>query len=398
MIRESSTAESDIRKIAVLVETSNSVRRDMVLGISRYARLNGPWSLHIGTAANGDLVPKMKAWGAHGVISPIPNPTIGKALIGAGLPVVAICLKDEERKPRNPLSQLPNVTFDAAARVAELATEHFLERQIRHFAFVGLEGVGWSERRARAFQNRLEQQGIEPLVFRQAKRPPNQVWEREQKALTDWIRKLPKPVGILACNDERGRMVLDCCQLAGCPVPEAVAVLGVDNDEVFCNISDPPLSSIALGAQDAGFQAAELLDAIMRGKECDVAQVVAEAIGVVTRRSTDVMAVNDSDVAAAMRFIRQRYATPISVSDVADAVLMSRRALEKRFRSVLGRTILDDIQSVRIENAKRMLLETDESVARIAKLSGFATINYFIRFFRQRVGMSPSGFRGKRAG
>jgi LacI family transcriptional regulator, galactose operon repressor len=385
---------SDIPRIAVLIETSNSVRRDLVLGISRYARLNGPWSLHIGSCEYDEIVPKMKTWGTNGIIAPIPNARIGKALIDAGLPTIAVCLKDEQRAPKSPWSKLSEVAFDAAEIVAKLATEHFLERHFRHFAFVGLDDVTWSERRARAFRAQLNAAGFEPLVYRQPVSPRNRVWEREQDVLTEWIRGLPKPIGILACNDQRGRMVLDCCRMADFQVPEQVAVLGVDNDEEFCSMADPPLSSVALSAENSGYEVAELLDGIMRGRVRKPSQVSVEAVGIVARRSTDVSAVNDSDVSAALRFIREQHGRQISVADVANAVLLSRRGLEKRFRTVLGRTILEEIQTARIETAKRLLADTSHLISQVAELAGFGTIDYFIRLFRQRVGKSPAEFRG----
>jgi LacI family transcriptional regulator, galactose operon repressor len=386
----------EISRIAVLIETSNSVGRDLVLGISRYARLNGPWNLHVSVCAYEDLVANMQAWGANGIIALIPNARFAKELINTGIPTIAIRPQDEQSNSKNRPSTMSNVALDAAATVARLAIEHFLERQFRHFAFVGLGGVAWSERRERAFSDQLKERGFEPRVYRQPAKSRDRGWEREQDFLANWIRELPKPVGILACNDERGRMVLDCCRMASFQVPEQVAVLGVDNDDVYCNVSDPRLSSVILSANDAGYQAAELLDGLMRGRIRGPAQVSATAIGVVTRCSTEAVAVSDGDVSAALRFIRENYRDSISVTDVANAVLMSRRGLEKRFRQTLGRTILEEIQTVRIENAKRMLLETNHSISKVAELAGFGTTNYFVRFFRQRVGKSPSEFRGER--
>jgi LacI family transcriptional regulator len=369
MERAMRNSGDEIPRIAVLIETNNSVRRNFVIGISRYARLNGPWNLHIGSCEYSQIVPKMKSWRANGIISPIPNASIGRALIDA-------------------------VTFDAATIVAKLATEHFLERQFRNFAFVGLNDVTWSERRGRAFRTQLSAAGFKLYEYRQPDRPRDRVWELEQDVLTDWIRELPKPIGILACNDERGRMVLDCCRMAELKIPEQIAVLGVDNDDVFCNVADPPLSSVAIGAEHAGYEVAELLDAMMRGQVCRPQQVSVKAVEVVTRQSTDVVAVSDSDVSSALRFIREQVANQISVSQVANAVSMSRRALEKRFRNVLGRTILDEIQQVRMTCAKRLLWDTTYTIDRVAELSGFGTTNYFVRFFRQHVGISPSQFRG----
>jgi LacI family transcriptional regulator len=183
------------------------------------------------------------------------------------------------------------------------------------------------------------------------------------------------------------------CSVAGLHVPEDVAVVGVDNDEVFCELSNPPLSSVALNAKSAGYQAASLLDAMMTGRVRKPQRIIVEAIDVVTRRSTEIVEVGDADIAAALQFIRREQGCGISVDDVVEEVSVSRRHLEKRFRATIGRTILEEIQLVRLERAKRMLLETTYSVAKIASLTGFGSVGYFVQFFHTRVGKTPLKYR-----
>jgi LacI family transcriptional regulator len=392
--RTIASRKEEIPKVAVLLQTSGRVCRDAAMGIRRYTRLHGPWSVYFGSCEYQRLVPKLAQWGASGIIASIPNVRLGRALADAGLPTVAINVSDRVQELTSQILNRSDAMFDAAEPVAELAKQHFLERGFNHFAFVGVEDVVWSERREEAFRKQLASSGFKLHAYRQPARDRELAWVTEQITLSEWLRKLPTPVGILACNDEHGRMVLDCCRMAKLQVPEQVAVLGVDNDEFFCNLAEPPLSSIALDAQSTGYEMAELLDGIMQGLVRKPRHLAVKAVGVITRRSTDVLAVSDSDVAAAMRFIRESYAKPISVGNVADAVLMSRRALEKRFRRVLGRSVLEEIQIVRTETAKRLLLETEDSIARVARLSGFNSVDYFVRFFRQRVGVPPSRFRG----
>jgi LacI family transcriptional regulator len=172
-----------------------------------------------------------------------------------------------------------------------------------------------------------------------------------------------------------------------------VAVVGVDNDEVFCELADPPLSSVAVNAEAAGYRAAALLDGMMRGRVRKPQRIVVEALGVVTRRSTEIVAVEDADVAAALRFIHRAQGRDISVESVVQEVAVSRRNLEKRFRSMIGRTILEEIQLVRLERAKRLLVETTYPVSQIADMAGFGSAGYFIQFFQQRVGKTPRKYR-----
>jgi LacI family transcriptional regulator len=256
-----------------------------------------------------------------------------------------------------------------------------------------LEDRAWSTRRERAFAARLSQAGFTPHVYRQPKRRQDRHWEREQAILAEWMRKLPKPVGLFACNDDRGREVLEACRMAELRVPEDVAVLGVDDDEVFCALADPPLSSVALNAETAGYRAAELLDGLMQGRIKKPRRILVEALCVVKRRSTDIVAVEDQDVAAALQFIHREQGRGISVEDVVDEVAVSRRNLEKRFRETIGRTILEEIQIARLERAKRLLLDTTYPISKVADISGFGSTGYFIQFFQSRVGKTPRKFR-----
>jgi LacI family transcriptional regulator len=219
------------------------------------------------------------------------------------------------------------------------------------------------------------------------------VWEKEQIILADWISRLPMPIGLFACNDDRGREVLEACSLAGLEVPEDVAIVGVDNDEVFCELAFPPLTSIALNAETAGYRAAKLLDSMMRGQVSNPGRIVVETLGFVTRRSTEIIAVEDEDIAAALKFIYLEQGKGISVDDVVSHAAVSRRNLETRFRASIGRTILEEIQLVRLERAKRLLVETSYPVSRIADLAGFGSAGYFIQFFQKRVGKTPRKYR-----
>jgi LacI family transcriptional regulator len=265
---------------------------------------------------------------------------------------------------------------------------------LTRFAYVGSEDRPWSLRRESTFKNILGQRGYDVHIYRQPKRLQDRVWEREQAHLVRWIGQLPTPIGLLACDDDRGREVLEACSVAGLHVPEEIAVVGVDNDEVFCELSNPPLSSVSLNVKTAGYQAACLLDAMMSGRVRKPQRIVVEAVEVVTRRSSEIVEVEDADIAAALQYIRREQGRDISVDDVVDEVAVSRRHLERRFRETIGRTILEEIQLVRLERAKTLLRETNYSVSKVASMAGFGSVGYFVQFFHKRVNKTPLKYRG----
>jgi LacI family transcriptional regulator len=382
----------EVPKIALLIETSRGFGRDFLLGIARYSRLHGPWSFHITPGDYKQVVPKMKQWGGTGIIARIADDRTAQAVIAANVPTIAIGLTDEQMQSDNPLAKFSEISSDPV-EVARLAAEHLLERRFNCFAYVGSDDRGWSQRREKAFQQHLAAHGFEPYVYPIPKRAQDRVWEREQDLLARWIGKLPTPIGLFACDDDRGREVLEACKLAGVNVPEDVAVVGVDNDEVFCELADPPLSSIALNAETAGYRAAALLDLMMRGRVKKRQRIIVEALGVIRRRSTDILAVEDEDVASALQFIRRQQGRDVSVDRVAEEVALSRRSLEKRFRDTIGRTILEEIQLTRLERAKRLLRETTYPISKVSEIAGFGSTGYFIQFFQKHVGKTPRKYR-----
>ena len=382
----------EIPKVALLIETARGFGRDFLLGVARYSRLHGPWSFHITPGDYKQVVPKMKQWGGTGIIARISDKRIADAIISADVPTIVIGLTDEQMRPGSPLAKFSEISSDAT-EVSQLAAQHLLDRQLTRFAYVGSEDRAWSLRRERAYYEFLAERGFHPHIYRQPKRPRDRIWEREQEFLAHWISELPTPVGLFACDDDRGREVLEACSLAGLHVPEDVAIVGVDNDEVFCELADPPLSSVALNAEAAGYRAAALLDEMMHGRVRKPQRMVVEALNVVTRRSTEIIAVEDPDIATALQFIHREQGRGISVEDVVQEVAVSRRNLERRFRDAIGRTILEEIQLVRLERAKRLLVETTYPVSKVASLAGFGSAGYFIQFFQKQIGKTPRKYR-----
>jgi LacI family transcriptional regulator len=379
-------------RVALLIETSRGYGRGMLRGIVRYGRLHGPWSFYLTPGDFEQALPRMQQWGGTGTIARIETPRIAKAILAANLPTIALDLSDEQLRPGSPLLGLSQVESDSAG-AARMAAEHLLERGFQWYAFVGIAGRVWSRRRQESFCAAIAGHGYATHVYQPPRRKQDRPWEREQGYLATWLAALPKPIGLMACDDERGREVLEACRIANLQVPEEVAVVGVDNDELLCELADPPLSSVALNAEQGGYRTAELLDQLMRRKGRKPRRLIVEPLHVVTRRSTEIVAIDDRSVAGALNFIHQQAGRPIQIDDVVRHVAISRRALEIRFRDAIGRTILSEIQRIRLQRAKRLLLETDLPLPIVAESAGFGTPSYLVQVFRQRVGVTPAKYR-----
>jgi len=379
-------------KIALLVETARGYGRNLLRGIVRYARLHGPWGFYVTPGDFAQVLPQMQLWGGAGIIARVETPQVARAILASGLPTIALDLAEDQLRAGHPLSRLSEVASDSRG-AARMAAEHLLERGFRHYAFVGLAERVWSRRRQEGFAERIRTAGFEPHVYVPPRKVRDRRWEREQPVLAAWLRRLPRPVGLMACNDDRGREVLEACRAAGLQVPEELAVVGVDDDELLCELADPPLSSVALNAEAGGFRVAALLDRMMRGQVHQPCRLVVEPLHVVTRRSTDIVAHEDPVVAGALHFLHDHAGRPIGVGDVAEHLLVSRRTLEIRFKRVVGRTLLAELQRVRLERAQRLLRETDLPLPKVAEAAGYRSAAYLIQVFRKDLGQTPARYR-----
>jgi LacI family transcriptional regulator len=211
--------------------------------------------------------------------------------------------------------------------------------------------------------------------------------------MTRWIESLPRPVGIMACYDIRAQQLLDICRELNIAVPEEIAVIGVDNDRLLCDLCDPPLSSVTPDTHRTGFIAASLLDKQMAGERVESRAALIPPIGVETRQSTDVMAIDDPHIVSTLRFIRHNACSGIQVRDLLTRVPLSRRVLESRFKERIGRTPHEEITRIRMERVKTLLLETDLPLAAIAKRTGFNYIEYLNEAFKKWVGTTPGKYR-----
>jgi len=386
-------ATPPIPRVALLIETSVSYGRDLLVGIAKYLRIHGPWSVEFEAGNSYESQPTWFAnWTGDGIIARAKTEAFAKAIARRKVPCVD--LYGGHRDPA-----FPTVRSNESA-VGRLAAEHLLERGFRQFAFCGYNRIDWSDRRRDGFLHTIQASGFACTVFdNPLPQSGSVVAEYEQhgmryeRHLKQWLTSLPCPIGLMACNDSRGRQVITCCRDVGLSVPDDVAVIGVDKDEVLCELSDLGLSSVVLNTERIGFEAAALLARLMLGEKASPGEISVEPKGVVTRRSTDVLAIDDQEVALALRHIRDHACTGLDVAALLRAVPLSRSVLERRFSTILGRSPKAEILRVRLNRVCQLLAESDLSLAEVARKCGFQHPEYMARLFRKKLGVTPGEYR-----
>jgi LacI family transcriptional regulator len=397
-------------RVVLLMDAIAGYDRGLAEGIARYSQIHGPWEFLLpgenpaipwpfsDSIRGKDHQPKPLVWipnrsafplhrlNASGVIGRIQTPAIGRTLLASGLPIIGIDLRRTKLMDKSPLSEIR----DEGVQVGRIAAEHLLGRGFTSFGFCGFPRCAWSDRRQQSFCEHLQTHQHSCHVYHP---PQNVPWPREQALVASWLKSLPRPVGVLACNDLRGRQVIDACRHAELRVPDDVAVLGVDDDRLFCEMANPPLSSVALNLDRVGYQAAELLDALMSGRITQPQRIAVQATWVIERRSTSLRVVNDRRVMVALRFIDNHFRQAITVDDVVAAADVSRRGLEICFKRHLGWSIRDEIQRARLDWSKKLLGETNLTIEKIAELAGFCDAPYMSRVFQRQLHLSPNEYR-----
>lgn len=392
-----------VTKVIVLIESSRSAGRGLLRGITKYAQLFGPWIFYRGapfyrssshvsevildqkSGREIDMAALIKQSGAHGIITYISDLKTARMNIPKGFPAVFIPL-------HKVLSDRPNLVCDSI-NAGRLAAEYFLKLGFENFGFCGYDEIYWSCERFRGFKEILAQAGYEVYCFHQSKPNTQSVWDSEQSDLADWVNSLPKPIGIWAWNDDLAEHLIEACTLSNLYIPDDVAVLGADNDELLCEMIQPSLSSVAFNFERAGFEMAEVLHKLMKGQKAGKSDIPLHTLNVVSRQSTDTLLIADTDVAQTLRYIRDNAQKPIQMMDVVTAVGISRRLLYAKFQKWVGRSIYDEIMQARAERIARILHSTNLPIYKIAYDFGFSGADHFARFFKKAKGVSPKQYR-----
>jgi LacI family transcriptional regulator len=378
-----------MKRILLIVETSRSYGRDIMAGISRFALEHSDWSIHFDDRGLlEEPADWLRYWKGDGIISRTAISSLQRILTQKRCPLVE--LHGDEKK------------FVSEVRICdktlgEMAANYFIERGFQHFGFYSCSTPWWVLPRCSVFEKVISRHGFYCNIY--SGHPDDQmilhpVWKnRFEKPLRKWLVSLPKPIGIWVVTDHQAVRVLEGCRDLQLRVPEDVAILGTSNDTLLCNLTSPPLSSIDVNGMTIGYEAARLLQLKMDGRKPMDSPVNVPPLQVVTRQSTDVIAIPESDVAAALALIREQACNGINVSKIVEELNISRRSLERYFAKYLNRSPHDEILRVRINQAKILLHATTLSISAIARKTGFTNRDYFISAFHHHAGTTPQNYR-----
>lgn len=292
-------------------------------------------------------------------------------------------------------SSIPNITGDYIG-TGRMAADLYLHKGFRNFAYFGYKNVCWSDERCTGFRQRIEEAGLGDNFYLYDKQEIDNLWYYEAAPLEKWLRSLPKPVAVMACDDNQGNALIEACNSAGVKIPSEVSVIGVDNDEVVCTLSNPTLSSISVDIEQGGFETARMTVRMLQDPFYKGSDITLRPKRIVHRVSTSAYATTDKEVLTALQFIRQNLGKKISVEDVLEQVPLSRRILEVRFKKVIGYSIYQYISQQRISRFAELLLETNDSIQEIAYKLGEDDAKAICRRFKELKGCTPTEWRNQK--
>lgn len=378
-------------RLLIITDFTESFPYSLLKGIIRYAREHEQWEICRMPPAY------KKSLGIHGVVSWALN-WGADVVIGqfeqndeVGLfeknGIVAIAQDYKQR-----FKEIPNITADYIGTGA-MAARFYLEKGFRNFAFFGFSNVCWSDERRDGFRMEVEKAGFGDHFFEYNMQEIENLWYYERASVGEWLKSLPLPIAVMASDDNQANNLIEACNAFGIKVPAELSIIGVDNDEVICNLSNPTLSSIAVDIEDGGYMTAELAERLVNDPSAKVRDVVLRPVKIVNRISTAAFATSDEEIQKAVRFIHMNLQNKISVTDVVNNIALSRRLLETRFRNVTGKSVYQYITAERVQYFAEQLLTTNEQVFNIAVSMGENDSKVISRSFKAHYGCTPGEYR-----
>lgn len=376
-----------MKRVALLIETSRTYGRDLLRGVKRYTEEHGGWSLFVEVRdLESKPPPWLSGWDGDGILARSGSTLIYNAVRKVGVPMVE--LRSNRLGDKAPFVGVDNM------EVGRMVCEHFLDRGFRNFGVYELDSERFFIDRRDSFIQHLRSAGYACSEFQQAghTEKPSQ-WEQQQKRLIHWLKTLKRPAAVMACTDQLGCWMLDACRRAEIPVPEEIAVVGVENDETLAAMSSPPLSSLRLAGVKIGYEAARILDCMMNGESVPKTPVLIPPLGIETRLSSDIYALEDPLLSRSLRLIREKACQGFRIAEVLDVIPISRSSLERGFRKILGRSPNEEVSRVRLQKVCELLTETELTLDQIAGRAGFTTAQYLSEAFKKFHHKTPGEYR-----
>lgn len=381
-------------RLILLSDFTESFSYNLLKGILAYSKSHEPWvvcrmppSYKLTYGIEG-VLKWAKTWQADAIIGRFDNDDNVELFRQHGIIAIA-----QDYKAR--FENIPNITGDYR-KTGKMAAEFFLNKGFQHFAFYGYRDTVWSQERCEGFYECIAERGFGNSFHAYQEQSLDDLWFYEAPPLLSWLKSLPHPTALMACDDNQGNRITEICKVNNIKVPDKIAILGVDNDEIICNLSDPPLSSISHNIVRGGFEAAELIDRLLNDEENnrqDMQDVVIQPINIVNRLSTDFYSTTDMHIHTALKYIHQNIASDITVSDIVKQVPLSRRLLEIRFKQVTQQSIHKYIFNLRMERFAQLLLASDAPIADVAEQVGINNLKNLSRQFKTLKKVSPNEYR-----
>jgi LacI family transcriptional regulator len=380
-----------VPRVIFLTDLTEEYAKNLLKGIVRYSKKHEPWvlckmpfSYRVEHEVEG-VLRWAKEWKADGIIAQFYNTDRVSIFKENGIAAIA-----QDFKAR--FTEIPNIT-GAHRMTGRMGADYFIQKGFKNFAFYGFKDIVWSYERCEGFVEEIGKYHLNKNFYEYQNTDFKELWYYESAPLVAWLKQLPKPVALMACDDNQGHHIAEVCQQCGIKIPEEIALLGVDNDEAVCTLSDPPLSSINQAVEKGGYETARLMDKMIKNPNGRYSDVVVYPTHVITRQSTDIYATNDKHISTVLQYIHRNIDKKLKIDEITKMVPLSRRLLENRFKQEIGLPVYTYIMNLRIERFAHHLLESDAPVVEISENTGFPDYKNVARQFKKIKGCTPSEYR-----
>lgn len=377
-------------RVILLTDFGEEYSNNLLKGIVKYSRETKPWALCKMPLSYRDIhgiegvIKWAKEWQADVIIGQFYN-TDNISLFKEEN-IIAIAQDFKKR-----FTTIPNITGDHI-RAGRIGAQHFIQKAFKNYAFLGIKNAVWSIERCQGFKKELEKSGGVYNFFEYQKESDEGLWYYEEN-LKQWLEELPKPVAIMACDDNQAKHITEICLLQGIKIPNEIAVLGVDNDQMICLLSDPQISSINQNTIKGGYDVAQLIDRLIQDPSYPWYDIVVQPMHITTRASSDIFSTNNPHISRVIEEIHKNIDQKLSVQDLVDLVPLSRRSLEVLFKEITGESIYSYILGLRIDKFAAELIETNKPIIDIALELGYVDYKNISRQFRLFKGCTPGEYR-----